>query len=159
MKKQHIIIGVVLLLIVAAGAFWGGMTYAARRSPVNFQNLTPAQRQQMFGTGGRRGAAGGANGAGFVTGDIIAKDDKSITVKLTDGGSKIIFFSDTTNIGKIATGSSSDLTVGERVTVNGQANSDGSVAAQMIQIRPAQPPTTTSGSTSTSTTLSSTSTK
>ena len=73
----------------------------------------------------------------MVSGDIISKDAMSITVKLRDGGSKIVFFSDTTEISRFASGSASDLLVGKSVMVNGKTNDDGSVTAQSIQLRPA----------------------
>lgn len=79
------------------------------------------------------------NGDGsFTVGQIIAKDDKSITIKSNDGSSKIVFFSDSTTIGKTTQGSATDLNNEENVMVNGQANPDGSITAQSIQIRPAQ---------------------
>lgn len=121
-------------VVFGGGAFLGGMYYA--------QNKVAQERQarvQQFGvqnpTGGQRGMRGG-NGGPFTAGEIIAKDDKSITVKLRDGGSKIVFYSETTEIGKTATVTPSDLAVGTSVMVNGTANSDGSVTAQSIQIRP-----------------------
>lgn len=80
--------------------------------------------------GGRMG------GANLANGEIIAKDEKSITIKLRDGGSKIIFLSGTTAINKSATGTIDDLKVGTQVTATGTINTDGSVSAQMVQIRP-----------------------
>jgi hypothetical protein len=69
-------------------------------------------------------------------GDIISGDDKSATLKLRDGGSKIVFFSDNTAITKFTQGAKSDLVVGESVMVEGTNNPDGSITATTIQIRP-----------------------
>jgi len=137
---------IVAAVVVAAGAgFYCGMKYSPSRSVDTFgrgtfQNLSPEERaqrfQQMGGqNGGQRRTNGGQFGGGMVSGEIISKDDKSITVKLRDGGSKIVFYSDATEIAKSVLGTVGDLEVGKTVSVNGSANSDGSVSAQMIQLR------------------------
>ena len=77
---------------------------------------------------------GGAN-SGMAVGETIAKDDKSITLKLRDGGSKIVFYSASTQWQKMAEASQYDFAVGKQVIASGTANSDGSVTAQMIQLR------------------------
>ncbi len=140
MKKTLLIIFAIAIL-VGSGAFYGGMKYGeSKASGGNFRNLSPEERQARLqqlggaaGAGGQRGAQ--ANG-GFATGEILSKDDKSITIKLRDGGSKIIFFSDTTEVGKFVSGTPSDLEVGKTITINGKANQDGSITAQSIQLRP-----------------------
>ena len=135
---------IIVLIVVGGGAFYGGMKYQESKAPKglaagnfqNLRNLSPEQQQQrlqQMGGGNRQ------SGASFVNGEIIAKDDKSITVKLRDGGSKIIFYSDTTEVGKFVNGGPSDLEIGKTVTVNGKANQDGSVTAQSIQMRPEMP--------------------
>ena len=72
-------------------------------------------------------------------------------MKLPDGSTKIVFYSGTTTIDKTAQGTSTDLKTGETVAVNGSANSDGSITAQRITVRPAglpgQPGSTTPGPT------------
>ncbi len=128
MKKSFLIItAVIALLIIGGGSFYGGMLYGQRQKrSAGF----PGQNAGISIRGGRQG------GAGFNSGEILSKDDKSITIKLATGGSKIIFFSGSTEIGKFVNGTSDDLQVGETVMVQGQANQDGSITAQSIQIRP-----------------------
>lgn len=144
-NKKYVI--VVAGLIIIVGAFFGGMKYGQSKKSIttqDLQNLSSDQRQQLFqqtrgagnSTGGRRGAGANGQNGNFVNGDIIGKDDKSITVSLNGNGSKIVFFSDTTKIGKIVDGTTADLEVGKQVMVEGTKNSDGSLTAQSIQLRP-----------------------
>lgn len=136
MKKIALII---IAIIVAGGAaFYGGMKYQATTA-ANIQNLSPEARRQMFQQAG--GIDGGRNsgaraGGGFTTGEIIAKDDMSITIKFRDGGSKIIFVSATVEVTKSVKGSLSDLEIGKTVSVGGKQNADGSVTAETVQVRP-----------------------
>ncbi len=125
---------VVVLVVVAGGSFFGGMKYGqskgtARVGQGNFQNFG-----NMNVTGTRSGAET-RQGANFTAGEITAKDADSITLKLTSGSSKIVFYSASTGIQKSATGTSDDLTVGETVSITGTTNTDGSVTAQSIQLR------------------------
>ena len=75
----------------------------------------------------------------MAVGEVISADDKSITIKLRDGGSQIIFFTPSTPVTKSVSSSASDVAVGEQVTVSGAKNQDGSISAQSIQIRPNLP--------------------
>ena len=159
MSKQ-IIIPVIILtaLIFGGGGFYGGIIYSESKSPnasaqSNFQNLqdlSPEERQQRFQQMGVNGGAfrtgrSGAQNGGFASGEIISKDDKSITVKTLapnqnanssgQGSTKIIFYSSSTEIGKSVSGAAADLEIGNTVTINGSANTDGSITAQSIQIR------------------------
>lgn len=126
--NKNIIITVVAVVIIGAGAFFGGMKYK--------QSKEPAFLRQGGFQGIRTGGNRSADNVGFrpVNGEIIASDDKSITVKLSDGSSKIVLFSDSTRINKAEGASKSDLKTGEEVAVFGTQNSDGSVTAQSIQL-------------------------
>src|SRR3989338_1422675 len=128
MKNNMIVIIVVVALLVGAGGFFAGMKYQQSKSPAGrFGNLQ----------GNRNGQFQQRN-QGFrpVNGEIISSDDKSITVKLQDGSSKIVLLTDTTSINKSSEGSKSDLKTGEKVAVFGTENSDGSITAQNIQLNP-----------------------
>lgn len=147
MHKKCIAITIIAIIVVGAGAFYGGMQYnksklASQGLLRGGNNATGFQdgNRQSGGQGQNRQGIGGAgrNGENFATGEIISKDDKSITVKNQDGSSKIIFFSDSTTVGKTVQGVASDLNTGEQVMANGKSNPDGSLAAQNIQIRLAQ---------------------
>jgi hypothetical protein len=137
--KNIYIISIALILVIA-GAFYGGMKYSESKVPNgvsgarNPGNFSQVGRQQGF-----QGMRNGQSGANFINGDIIANNGNTITVKLRDGGSKIVFLSDSTQITKSTDGTRDDLVVDKSVMINGQQNSDGSVTAQMIQIRPQMP--------------------
>lgn len=130
----------VVLGIAIIGAFYGGLKYDQSKNP---QQVRQAGTANIGGFGFRNGGGRGMNGGGFAAGEIIAKDETSITVKLRDGGSKIIFYSGSTEIGKFVNDAVSDLGVGKTVSANGKVNPDGSITAQSIQIRPNLPSATT----------------
>src|SRR3989338_2684496 len=100
MKNKMLISFVIGLFVIGGGAFYGGLGYGKRQAN-SAQNLSAAPRQQRFGQGSGLGQNGqfnrqagpgalGRNG-NFVNGEIIAKDNLSITVKDPGCGSKIIF--------------------------------------------------------------------
>ncbi len=134
MNKQ-IAIFIVSIIIVGGGSFFGGMQFqkSQKTSNSSFGNF---QRQ---GGGIGTGMTRRNNGGGFSNGTILSMDDKSITLKLRNGGSQIIFFGDSTSILKSDTGAKSDLAVDQNITVTGKTNSDGSVTANSIQIMPIRP--------------------
>lgn len=119
---------VILIAIISSGiGFGSGITYqkSQKTAFTNFAGNTP--------TGMNRGS-----GRGFrpIIGEIISSDDKSITIKLTDGSSKIVLLTDKTSINKASEAVKTDLKTGEKVSVFGQTNTDGSVSAQNIQLNP-----------------------
>jgi hypothetical protein len=142
-KNKKIVLVIVVGLIVVGLSFWGGMKYSNSKNPSSQfanrgQNGFNQNGEMRIGQGTRNGLNGG-----LVNGEIISKDDKSITVKLRDGGSastqggsKIVFFSPTTEVEKTVDGSIVDIIIGKQVTIMGTANPDGSVSATSIQIRP-----------------------
>lgn len=132
MKNNAIIITVLVAVIAGGGGFFAGMQYQKSQAPSLANRQAGGTRGGQFG--GQRAGANGANRP--VNGQILSADDKSITVKLQDGSSKIVLISGTTQINKAATATKTDLTTGQMVAVFGTTNSDGSVTAQNIQLNP-----------------------
>lgn len=120
MKNNILIITAVAVLVVGSLAFFAGTKYQASKQP-------QFNRQNNQG-----------NRVNFrpVAGEILNADDKSITVKLTDGSSKIVLLSDKTEINEATQTAKTALTAGKKVVVVGTANSDGSVTASTIQLNP-----------------------
>lgn len=131
----------VLVILVGAGAFFGGMKFQQRQQPL----LNAIRDQAGSGQGVRKMMGAGNAGSGYagtgkgfqpVVGEIISQDESSLTVKMPDGSSKIVVMGESVTVSKMADGSRADLVEGAQVTVMGTTNSDGSVTAQTVQIVP-----------------------
>ena len=120
------------MMAFAGVGFFAGMKYQQGKQPsrADFQSRA-GMRQQNLPTGVQQ-----RMGAGVIRGEIISRDEESITVKLPDDSSKIILVAENTAINKATEGLIDDLKTGEQVMVIGQTNSDGSVAATQIQLNP-----------------------
>jgi hypothetical protein len=128
--ENNLLIIVLVVALLAGGAgFFGGMKYQQSKTPSFSRNF-----QGQRGQGAQVNGNNANQGLRPVSGTIISQDENSITVKLADESSKIILLADSSTINKTEEGSKEDLTEGTEVTVFGQANSDGSITAQNIQI-------------------------
>ena len=138
-KLLPVLIGVALL--VGAGSFYGGMKFAQAKSPVrgNFQRGGMMGAQGGSFAGGQNGQRGGMMG-GFVTGEVLSNDGKTLTLKMRDGSSKLVLLGASTEVSLFVAGKASDLEVGKNVMVQGKTNTDGSVTSQSIQLRPLPTP-------------------
>ncbi len=125
---------IVAAVIICVGAFFGGMQYGQSKTSLS-KNFNPNFLNNQQLPQGNLGINSRGNGVGFLNGEVIAKDEQSLTVKTADGSSKIVFFSDSTQISKTIEGAIDDLEIGKQITINGKENSDGSYTAQTIQLR------------------------
>jgi len=132
MKK----IWVVVIVVVCAGVFFYiGMVYGK-----NTAQSSAGGRGTFVLSSSTRGFAGrfgsGAGGTG-TTGQIISIGNGSLTVQLPNGNSQVVFYSSSTMIVEPTQVPASALKSGSQVVVAGTSNSDGSMTAQTIQVRPA----------------------
>lgn len=129
MKKYrvHIIWVVIALVALGGGFYWGKASSAASRG--SFAGTG------TFGSSTRRIA--GATGGGLAVGTVLTIGSSSITLQLANGNSEVVFYSSSTPVSVPTTVSVSTLKAGANVMVAGTSNSDGSVTAQTIQVRPA----------------------
>ena len=118
--QKNLIIAILAGILMVGVGFYAGVKYQQSKVPT-----------RHFGQGQNRIRMGGQ-----VIGEILSMDDKSLTVKLPDGSSKIVLLSDTTTFSRSTEGFKSDLKVGNRVAAFGVTNSDGSITTQNVQINP-----------------------
>ncbi len=133
MKIKTIPLFIIILMIVGGGAFYGGIKYGQGKNPLSgfsrqgLQNLPLEQRQQFIQK---------RSGMGFISGEVIDKDKQSLTIKTPDGSTKLVFFSNSTQISKTIEGSIDDIEIGKQIMVGGKQNPDRSYTAKIIQISP-----------------------
>ena len=132
-NSKLLVVVALTALLVGAGSFFGGVQYQKSQEPTagDFQAV-----REQFGAGERpQGFGDRLQGQGRpVSGEIIGRDEESVTVKLPDGSSRIIFVGDDTQINKSAPGTKDDLAEGVQVLVVGSENPDGSLTATSVQI-------------------------
>lgn len=115
----------IIALIIGFGA--GYLLHPAPAAAVRGPNVRTA------------GAFGGSrNGAGFLAGTVVSKDAGSLTLNTRDGSSHVVLITPDTTVSKSVQGALTDVTAGATVLVSGTTNSDGSVSANLIQLRPNQ---------------------
>ena len=129
--KNTLVFNIIIALVLVGVSYYIGYQKGAGSN----------SSQYAAGNGGGMRAGGANRGNGLINGSVIAKDDTSITVQGRDGSSKIVLYSPTSQVMKSTSGSISDVVIGSQIMVQGKANSDGSVVAQTIQIRPNMPKT------------------
>ena len=129
-----IILGIVVLLLVAGGSFFGGTVYGKNQA----QTALAARRPGGFGgANGQPGANGRTGGQGGIFGQIDSIGDGVLVIKDNNGQQTQVKVTDTTLIEKQAAVNLTDLATGETVIVSGSKGTDGVVTARSVQVAPA----------------------
>ncbi len=140
MNKKHFIGAAVIAVVLVGVSFGGGIAYGRSHAPTGgFARGTFTTANGQFGAGGKVSftTRGGMMGGGATMGQIVSNNGSSISVQLPNGSTQLVLLNSSTQIGKTVVGNASDLTNGVNVLITGQSNSDGSITAGMVQIRPA----------------------
>lgn len=141
MKQNTLIIGLILLLVVGGVSFGAGYKVSDAKKSNSTGFTRGGNGNGQFGTlrNGTPGSAMVRGGNRQTIGEVISLDDKTMTVKMLDGSSKIVLLSSTMTINRLADAAKSDLKVGSKVAVFGATNSDGSQTATQIELDPRMP--------------------
>ena len=129
-RVVRIALGVVAVVIIAAGSFFGGAAYGRSRSAAasSGSNGTANSRgQRSFG------AAPGGQG-GFLAGQIQAIDSGGFTLTDNSGKEVRVNVTSTTLIQEQTSVSLTNLKQGDTVAVSGSQASDGSVTARLVRV-------------------------
>ncbi len=132
-RTTLVLAGLVVLAIAFGGGAW---THAAFGSSTPTRPSGTAGGTQARTQGGQQGGTG-QQGGGFrggrgTTGTVDRVDGTTVYVKTAQGDDVKVSTSDSTTVGVTQPGKLADLKPGATVVVQGQAGSDGTVAAQAI---------------------------
>lgn len=127
------LVGVLLLLVVAAGAFYGGMRFQGMRSSGTranfFANRGGADVANFGGGGGgRRGSMGQIKS---IEGNVIIVSTQQERLQVT--------VTDATKYQRLVDGKLDDLQVGANIIVRGESDANGVVNAVSIQLADSVP--------------------
>ena len=143
MKAKTIVVAVILLVVAAGAAGFGGYTVgkkAGQQSALAARNaFLQARGGQPQGRGPPAGGAPqGQVGGGFDSGNVANGEVKQVdgdTLLLSTAQEVMtVHLTGDTEIRTMATGTVADLVAGERVTVLGERGDDGSMTARSIQL-------------------------
>jgi hypothetical protein len=138
------LIGVVILVVVAGGAFYGGMKVGQNQviqNPMQYLQQVRVEGGQFPGLGGdfprfRGTPEPGQQGVGRLGGGsfdtVQSVEGNVVTVSREDGIVRVIT-TDTTLIQKYTSVGVDELEAGEQVIVSGSENEDGSITARSIR--------------------------
>lgn len=140
-----IVLGVLGVLAIAAGSFYGGMAYGKKQAQADlpvfgYAEEMPAGRGQFRAQAGGQGAIVGGQFSdvqgGMVFGEIQSIGDGEMTITDQSGQQITVYVADTTLIQKQAEVTLADLQAGETVIISGNRGEDGSITARMLQVSP-----------------------
>jgi len=137
MNKQ-IIINLIIGVSVGVLAFIGGLKYAE----MNPAKIAPSQygqgnfRMMQNGSGSAQKQTGTRMGFRPIFGEVLSIDENTMTVKLSDGSTKIVVLTDKSAASTQTEVKISDIKEGTKVSVMGAEGEGNTITAQSIVLNP-----------------------
>ncbi len=136
-KTIGIIIAVIALVAAAgAGGFYGGAQYQQGQQLAIRNAFYNSRGGGNGGTGSATSNGGNNSFGGGVSGTVKSINGNSIQVSTAQNVTTVTL-SGSTTVMKTVAAAPTDLQVGQQITVRGQRDSSGNVAATSIQVLPA----------------------
>lgn len=153
MNRKFLSIALLIGVFTVAGAFYGGIQYAQNQSAfahsfdlsqtnTNSQNKGGMMQDDMMGNGMMKNMRGGMMqnmqsnpDMVLAAGEIAQIDDGSLTLKNEKGEMRKVMIDSSTQLKKSEEASMDDLEEGKRASVIGRVNPDGSITAQVVQVK------------------------
>lgn len=136
MNKKQIVISLSIAICTLFIGFATGSFYQARKTrgfnSGNFQKRFENGKTMMQ----ENGQPGGNRAIGMkpVIGEVLSFEGDILTVKLSNGESKMVLLTEKTAIGKSSVAKKEDIKIGEKLTVIGTDNADGTTTATDIRL-------------------------
>lgn len=135
MKNKKNLLLALTVVIALIASFWLG-----RLSSRGNANMALANRRQTGPmAAGQRQGFGGQNPQNRIIGQIDKITDNQLTIKLIDGGSRLLMLPSEAVITKTASATATDLVVGQTIAASG-AEEGGIVVVKTLQINQAELP-------------------
>lgn len=133
---RHILINVVVASVFFVGGYFTHGFVAGTQRPGNM----PADGNFSANTNGapsmsRGDGAGGVPSSRITTGTIVSNSGSYITIKLSSGSTKNVYISDSTTVYSRTKTTADQLVADKTVSVQGETNSDNSIAGITITVQ------------------------
>jgi hypothetical protein len=134
MKNNKNLLLAVVVVAALAASFWLG-----RLSGYGNANMALANRRQAgpMAAGQRQGFGNGQNAQNRIIGQIDKINDKQLTIKLMDGGSRLLMLPSEAVITRMASATATDLVVGQNIMASG-AEENGMIVVKTLQVSPSE---------------------
>jgi hypothetical protein len=138
-KTVKIILGVVIVLAVAGGSFFGGTVYGKSQAQTALQAQFAGGRAGAFPGGQIQGQTNvtRASQGSMLIGEIKTVNADSLIVTDSSNNEITVKVAGTTLIEKNMSVDVTDLAEGETVVISGNKAEDGTITARSLQVAPA----------------------